>query len=104
MSWRRMRRRCGRLPGDDTAGREPQQVLDGVALSCLPASHPTEYSLTLDLCSIHPSFWLLSLFFSSAKDTMREFKNLTAEAITLEHSRYYSQLRKHMNWHFFHNL
>jgi len=37
-----MRRGRRRLPGDDAGGRQFQQMLDGVALSGLPASHPTQ--------------------------------------------------------------
>jgi hypothetical protein len=55
MSRCRMRRRRGGLPGDDAAGREAQQVLDGVALSCLPACHPVEYNSTSELSSTHIS-------------------------------------------------
>jgi len=36
-----------RLPGDDAGGRQLQQVLDGVAMARLPASHPTQQGLTL---------------------------------------------------------
>jgi hypothetical protein len=42
MFWRWMRRGRRRLPGDDAGGCQFQQMLDGVALSRLPASHPTQ--------------------------------------------------------------
>jgi hypothetical protein len=85
-------------------------VLDGVVLARLPASHPAEYGLTLELrsthltlCCVSTEIWWLCVLFSSAKDIMRKLKRLTAKLIVLGHSRYYSQICEHMNGHFFHN-
>jgi hypothetical protein len=47
MPRRRVWWRSGGLPGADAAGREAQQVLDGVALSRPSASHPVDSGLTL---------------------------------------------------------